>query len=212
MIWTKRFLFLHLPKTAGMSLTNLLTNKSVDPVFYTCPEQEAHGASAVHVIGNRHEALLEAEAYFSRFKQSVLDFEKIFVVMRNPYDFELSRFHYLQKGHSWDAGVAQDIAMKGSFRDFLEFAPFYGRLPPRLDAYFEVLGETPPNLVVLRFERLQEDLDTHLSRFLKSTDLEHMNRSVHAPFEEEYDAETEDLCHRRHRWFFDKGFYSRIRF
>ena len=211
MIWTSRYLFLHLPKTAGMSINNLLLSKAAELTFFT-DIVEGGFNNAVHVPGIRHENLYEAESYFCHWNKSLLEFEKIFVVMRNPYDQELSQYTYLRQGHEWDVGQAATIAMSGSFQTFLESASLKGDFPPRLDKFFAILGQIPKNLRILRFENLHEDIRQHFSPYLTEIDLRHENRSKHRSFEHEYDAKMEQLCYRRNRWFFDNGYYKRLQF
>ena len=137
-------------------------------------------------------------------------FEKIFVVMRNPYALELSRFSYLRQNLPQDRGIAQDIALEGDFRKYLERAPFFGMTPPRLDLYYHINGSMPDNLVILRYEHLADAIERSIAPFLTSGyQLPHENQSVHDSVAEIYDAEMEELCYQRHRWFFDKSFYSR---
>ena len=144
---------------------------------------------------------------------SLEHFEKIFVVMRNPYELELSRYSYLQKNLPQDRGRAQDIALEGDFKKYLETAPFFGMTPPRLDLYYHVNGYMPENLVILRYEHLAEGIERNLANFLTpGYELPHENESAHESVAEIYDSEMEELCYRRHRWFFDKSFYARSAF
>lgn len=202
-----------MPKTAGISVSNLLLAKATETTFFSEIRQSMGGRFGVHVEGVRHETLFHAEAYFRRWNKSILDFEKILVTMRNPYDMDLSQYSYFRKvGHEQDVGPEGRIALNHTFREYLETAPFKGEFPPRLDKFFHVLGKIPPNLAVLRFERLNEDLRRHASPFLTDVALPHDNRSEHLPYEEIFDAQLEELCYRRNRWFFDNGYYPRLQF
>lgn len=214
MIWNEKILFLHVPKAAGMSVSDLLLNGLKGQVSITepCPERKKIG-NVLHIPGKRHETLFDAESYFTYINKSCLDFEKIFVVMRSPYDLEVSRYFYLKKGYEIDKGPAQAIAMNSSFKEYLATAPFFGQFPPRLDRYFHMHGSIPNNLVVLKHEYLTNDISFHLSPYLQEgVRLDHINQSNRRPADELYDSESEGLCYNRHKWFFDKGFYSRRRF
>jgi hypothetical protein len=212
MIWTSQFLFLHAPKTGGMSITELLLGGYAGQIYITGPHDEATVGNIQYFPGRRHETLCDAESFFSCRNQSIADFEKVFVVMRNPYDMELSRYTYLRKGKPWDVGVDQDIALDGSFEEYLRSAPFFGQSPPRFDKYFHIFGRIPDNLVILRFEHINDDARRHLSPYLSSVVLAHDNRSEHLHFERAYDIRTEELCYQRHQWVFDKSFYRRLEF
>ena len=211
MIWNDTVLFIHTPKTAGMSMTSLLCEKLPGPVFVTGPyeEQQSEG-KVVYIPGKRHETLMDAASFFAYRNMRLEQFEKIFVVMRNPYDLELSRFAYLQKNLPQDRGKAQDIALEGDFREYLATAPFFGMFPPRLDLYFHLNGSIPDNMVILRYESLAADISRYMKPYLESFDtLPHENQSDHKDVSEVYNPEMEKLCYERHRWFFEKSFYAR---
>ena len=214
MIWNDSVLFIHAPKTAGMSMTSLLSAHLKGQVNVTSPvEKQYREDKVVYLPGKRHETLIEAASTLIYRNLSLEHFEKIFVVMRNPYDLELSRYSYLQKNLPQDRGRAQDIALEGDFKKYLETAPFFGMTPPRLDLYYHVNGYMPANLVILRYEHLAEGIERNLANFLTpGYELPHENESAHESVAEIYDSEMEELCYRRHRWFFDKSFYARSAF
>ena len=216
MIWNNEILFLHLPKTAGMSMTALLEENLSGPVCISEPgiDRRLEKDGLIYFPGKRHENLFDAESFFTYRNRSVFDFEKVLVVMRNPYDLEVSRYFYLRKGRDVDRGPAQEIAMSCDFTEYLQRAPFFGQKPPRLDKYFSMNGMIPDNMAILRYENLSNDIEFNLEKFLKSKDykLNHINKSNRKPATDLYDKETEEMCYLRHRWFFDKGFYSRQKF
>jgi hypothetical protein len=196
MIWNEQILFIHAPKTGGMSLTHYLSDHLPDG----------------RVTEKRHETLAEARAELANEGRRLEDFEKVFVVMRDPYTLEISRFNYLRLGHPWDVGKAQEVALHGDFKRYLAEAPFFGYFPPQLDLYYHENGSTPANLVVLRYERLNEEVEKHIAPFCREgadVPLPRLNVTAKACFEDYYDAEAEELCFQRHRWFFDEGFYER---
>jgi hypothetical protein len=244
MIWNDRILFIHAPKTGGMSITKMLLESLYGHVVITghiglegaegeklkkigrtlrnklrkkllkrlCPK-EAAGIGITYVPGKRHETLNDAESILNWRNRSVDSFETVFSVMRNPYDLELSRYAYLRKGHPWDEGVAQSLALKGNFKEYLRTAPFLGKSPPRVDLYYHLRNNLIDNLVLLRFERLAKDVERYMSPYLMDGYvLPHENRSEHVAYRDKYDAECEELCFQRHRWFFEKGFYEREEF
>ena len=62
MIFCKQLLFIHAPKTGGMSVSEFLLKVLPRPFHYTHPltvrEKEEEGI--IHVPGTRHESLVEA--------------------------------------------------------------------------------------------------------------------------------------------------------
>ncbi len=211
MIWNNAILFIHAPKTAGMSMTTLLCQSLEGPINVTGPYEQQHSEGKVtYIPGKRHETLIDAASFLTYRNMCLEQFEKIFVVMRNPYELELSRYAYLKKNLPQDRGMAQNIALEGDFRNYLSKAPFFGMNPPRLDLYYHFNGAMPDNLVILRHERLLLDLELHLALYLEAGyALPRENQSKHKGVNEMYDAEMEALCYDRHRWFFDKAFYPR---
>ena len=66
MIWNDEILFLHAPKTAGMSMTNLLLSALEGPVNITGPyEKKYRKGNTIYWPGKRHESLYDAESVLS---------------------------------------------------------------------------------------------------------------------------------------------------
>ena len=108
-----------------MSMTSLLCEELPGPIFVTGPYDEQHReGKVVFIPGKRHETLIDAASFFTYRNMRLEQFEKIFVVMRNPYDLELSRYAYLRKNLPQDRGRAQDIALESDFSEYLATAPF----------------------------------------------------------------------------------------
>lgn len=214
MIWNDKILFIHAPKTAGMSMTSLLTSSLGGTVNITGPYEEKHKkGNVVYWPGKRHESLYDAESVFTYMNKSIFDFEKIFAVMRNPYDLELSRYSYLKKGNPWDKGVAQDLAINSSFKEYLKKAPFFAMNPPRIDIYYAMNGCLPRNMIVLKYESLNSDINYYLRKYLNNDQkLGTENASKHKKYLDVFDEELEELCYQRNKWFFEKGYYSREMF
>jgi hypothetical protein len=212
MIWNKDFLFIHVPKTAGMSMTSMLLRGLKGHVYYTGPHERKKVGNVVSIPGKRHETLADAESTLTYMNQSISSFKKIFSVMRSPYDLEVSRYSYLRRGLSVDKGPAQEIAMSSTFKEYLEKAPFFGQFPPRLDRYYQLGCAIPDNLIILKFENLASEIRFKLAPHLDHVELGHENISDRRPYVDMYDYESELLCYERHAWFFDKGFYARMPF
>ena len=65
MIYSDELLFVHVPKTAGMTLTHIFVNNLTGDVFVTIPKgHESGGAKAIVIDGTRHETLNKAKVYF----------------------------------------------------------------------------------------------------------------------------------------------------
>lgn len=210
MIWNEKVLFIHTPKTAGMSMTSMLLESLQGQVFITGPFEQKREDNVTYFPGKRHETLVDAQSFFTYRNMDIAAFEKVFAVMRNPYDLELSRYSYLRLGLPQDKGPAQDIAMAESYKEYLKKAPFFGMKPPKLHYFFTFNGVLPENLVVLKFENLVADISAYLVPYLEEGfALPFENASEHKRYQDVYDAESEQLVFERNRWFFEKGFYTR---
>lgn len=213
MIFSPELLFLHVPKAAGMSITEYLLEVLPRPVYYTSPL--AHGSSipedVIHIDGSRHETLAEAQEFVGHFGYQLHDFKVILAAIRNPYDLEVSRFAYLRKGHPWDRGANQELAMTGDFELFALKSTPHGDIP--VEDFFSIRGRMPSNLRVVRFERLAEDLSRSLGAVeLLTTQprLPHVNRSKHRHYARYYTEAAETAVYEKYRWLFEQGFYARL--
>jgi hypothetical protein len=240
MLFNDKVLFLHVPKAAGTSVTSFLIRNLAGLVTITEPSYPAwisgqapsgarlrlafrrirHEISLRlrprlrRIAGTRHENLGEASEALARLGRKLEDFEVILAVVRNPYDMEVSRFNFLRRGHLGIPGLAQNypekLALAGDFAAFADRAPYHGRLPGRLGAWFEIDGQMPSNLRVVRFETLEQDLRAALMPFCRNLSaLPRLNPSQHKPYAEYLSPDVEEAIYRKYRWVFDRGFYRR---
>jgi hypothetical protein len=211
MIYNDELLFIHVPKTGGMSLTHVLVRELKGQVYLTVPRgHEPRVAEEIIVEGTRHETLSKAAAYFDKEKRDLSQFKAIIAVARNPYDMEVSRFHYLRKGNSFDRGAAQELAMAGDFNTFAVQSSWWFK---DFSEYYTLNGRIPDNMVILRFESLAADFAAACPKFLKrTTELPLVNSSDRGAFEAYLTSEAEQAIFNKYRWLFDNGFYERITF
>jgi hypothetical protein len=92
MLWNRRFLFLHYPKTAGISLTETFVAAWERPVFgIVAPGQRQtmrHRNDELVFLtnGSGRESFARASRILSATGVDIAAFEAIFVAVRNPYD------------------------------------------------------------------------------------------------------------------------------
>ena len=215
MILTDRLLFVHVPKTGGMAITRFLLGGLPRPVWYSHPDHDpAVDAGVIQLPGIRHETLAEAFAIAARQGIDAARLPLVFGVIRNPYALEVSRFAYLQKGHPWDAGPNQDLALAGDFTAFAVESTDHAGAERPLAAYFEIDGRVPPNMRILRQESLHHDLPQALRDAAISIPptvaLAAENDSRHGPWLDYYTRAAAEAVTARYRWAFDRGFYERL--
>ncbi len=240
MLFSDRLLFIHPPKTGGTSVTQFLIEHIPEPVTLLVPphrpDPRARVPSTVRAKmqvkkllkdwrlvgprnvteaqGTRHETLAEAAAALTAFGRTLGDFDVIVSLVRNPYDIEVSRYHFLRRGYLGVKGVAvgreQQIAFSQDFTRFACTAPYRGRLPAHIEEWYETGGAMPENLQIVRFESLERDLARVVgSLYPIRRKLPKLNASDHAPYHLYLTALAEDAIYRKFRWLFDRNFYSR---
>jgi hypothetical protein len=108
-----------------------------------------------------------------------------------------------------DPGKARHQANWLDFRSHV----LNGTTAGNLYDYYHLDGEMPPNLRLVRFERLADGVREALQGIdtQGEDDFPWLNRSDHAAYETYYDAETEAEVYMRAQWIFDAGLYPRLR-
>ena len=214
MIYSKDILFLHVPKTGGMAMTDLLLKVLPRPVFYSHPHEAdpALPPGIIQFYGDRHESLPEARDILAQRGCTLGQFRLILAVIRNPYAIEVSRFCYLQNGYAVDCGHNQDLALAGDFERFARDSGDHGDVIRPIESFFLLDGVRPKNLRVLRQENLAEDLSAALATvgLCNLPALSVVNETWHEPFASFYTRAAAEFVYRRYRWFFDQGFYPRF--
>lgn len=200
-------------------LTDQLLRKLKGKVHYTLPSGHIDPTLAISyklrggkvLKGIRHENYEQAKNFFmdNDLPHRIEDFEKIFVVIRNPYDYIVSRFHYLKNNRQHNSGPAARIASEGDFRKYALKAPRFFQV----DGY--ILDEQkrfPENMYIIRFEDFATQTNPIIKEYLEEP-IEFGNRvnSTERKKFEAYilDSEVEEAVYQKFRLLFDKGFYSR---
>jgi hypothetical protein len=186
-----RFLFIHIPKTGGNSVQNVLRAYSEDDIVRLNPLQD--GLERFEVRNARypyhkHSSLAE---YQSLLDPSLFADLYKFCCVRNPWD-RLISFYFSphRRVTEWS-------------RD--EFARLVADTPPMIAHLGDAGGDEAPTRTspavnyVMRFERLQEDFDEVCRRLgIARGPLPHRNRSRRGHYSEYYDSELRDLVAEHH--------------
>lgn len=200
-----RFLFMHLPKTAGNSIQNILRQYSEDEIFVEKAKQDGVERFGVrsqfgtkkHSRLFEYKKMLSSEIYNSLFK---------FTIVRNPWDRIVSRYSF--KHMEKDVGNKTDIQAIGEApfdrNEFIKtilstptLESFLLENPP--DGKMDFLDDTDLDYII-RFENLQKDFDVVCAKIgVPHALLPVRNKSRHGDFRKYYDAETRDLVYRQHR-------------
>ncbi|MEC7565587.1 MAG: sulfotransferase family 2 domain-containing protein [Planctomycetota bacterium] len=187
---THRFLFVHVPKTAGSSVTEALR-----PVCHQ-PEKvwvnRVLAKIGIHVnwfgplswkSGRKHTTARQMQKMFPR---SVFDGYFKFAFVRNPWDLMVSYYHYLQAQESHHRSTK--VLGLGGFREYLKYEMQRNKISQTrflTDANGELIVD-----FVGRFEDLAVDFGKICRRLNIDATIEHHNRSTHREYPSYYDDET----------------------
>lgn len=188
----KKFLFVHIFKTAGTSITNCLAPFCYRPES-TRPSNWMAFLSVnwkkIHRIPiKKHATALEIRSLIDR---EIFDAAFKFTFVRNPWDWQVSLYHYILE-HPENRGHEETKAM-GSFRSFV-----FSREKSDFTQTGCLVDESNNLLVdfVGRFENIDEDFRTICSKVGIAARLPHINKSKRTDFRDYYDAETRELTAR----------------
>jgi hypothetical protein len=183
----KRFLFVHIPKTAGNSIQSVLRDYSEDQLVALRKEQDGIERFGLHNPKykiKKHSTLKEYREALG--EEQFRSFYK-FTCVRNPWDRMVSYyFTPTQNPEAWSRKKFRGIISKAvSVADYL-----------RLDD-----GEQDPfaNVdYIMRFENLTDDFRNVCSRLDISTPtLPRYNRSKREPYSRYYDEDLRELVRAR---------------
>jgi hypothetical protein len=169
-----RCIFVHIPKTAGSSITQAL-----------------FGAPSRHV------------PYFVYQRANPIKFHRYFkfAFVRNPWDRLVSTYFFLREGGlNWQdrQWSERNLAGYGDFGSFVrgwltpENAYSWIHFMPQSHFICNQAGDLMVDFVG-RFERLTDDFDVVARRLGLAANLPLTNQSEHAPFAAYYDSETRDI-------------------
>ncbi|HEX5684138.1 MAG TPA: sulfotransferase family 2 domain-containing protein [Ideonella sp.] len=189
----RQFLFLHIPKTGGNSIQDLLRPLSDDRLVCLAPHQD--GIERFELRSNRyrtqkHSTLAE---YHREYGAELFDSLFRFTCTRNPWDRVVSFYFSPHRGR-----------VQWTREDFLRFIPTV----PATREYLALPGDAAPTLAVaarnvhriLRFEHLQDDFNAVCSTIgIASQELPRRNRSEREGYRKYYDDETRALVTQRFR-------------
>ncbi len=183
----KRFLFVHIPKTAGNSIQSVLRDYSEDELVALRGEQdgiERFGLRNPKYKIKKHSTLAEYQAALGKAEFGNL---YKFTCVRNPWDRMVSYyFTPAQKAEAWDRKKFRKVISSAlSVADYL-----------RLDK-----GEEDPfgNVhYVMRFENLADDFRTVCTALdISPVTLPQYNRSIREHYSRYYDDDVRELVRAR---------------
>lgn len=190
--FSHKFIFVHVPKTAGNALQTVLQKYSEDEVVRTQPHHD--GVERFEVRGSlrglrKHATLAQYRSALGR-----RDFRKFysFACVRNPWERAISHYFSPYRGVvTWDREA------------FIRFLPAVKPLARYLAFPFDrLLGRRWEKNVnrIMRYETLEEDFRAACADIgLPTEPLAVRNRGEREHYARYYDAALRDLIARRYR-------------
>lgn len=169
-----KFVFIHVPKTAGVSISTWLQRKCKAKYY----KKNIHGAK--HLDQKRIQKLLLSDEHDPN------DYT-YFTIVRNPYDRLVSAYHYYYgKGR-----------MPHTFEEYIkgDWVHDWGCAKKQMHQYFDYEAD---NVKILRFENLQEDFKQIQNHLEKTGQLPKIrNKSKHEDYQTYYTDELREIVEER---------------
>jgi hypothetical protein len=190
--YSHKFLFVHLYKTAGNSITSALEPYAYRPGSWrltnwptwlsTPPRLLIREKPPKHASAADLRELIPGEVFETFFK---------FAFVRNPWDWQLSLYHYIL-GQPGDKMFAH-VSSLGSFDAYMRWRATTYRTQSSMIC--DVAGNSLVDFVG-RVENVQDDFAEICRRIGVKVPLEHRNKSRHAHYRECYTDETREIAAR----------------
>ena len=167
---SKKFIFFHLYKTAGTSLSRVLKH-------HATPHSEKHFS-----VGN----------YLKNYGRDIYEQYFTFGFVRNPWDWQVSLYHYMLTDrkhfeHKW-------VSSFESYEAYLDWKIKKDCKPQYIFFSENADLDSPISLdFVGRFENLEEDFTFLKSKLELKGKLPHLVKTNHKPYQEFYDPATKDM-------------------
>lgn len=190
-----RFIFLHVPKTAGLSIREALKGYAHEPEKFRIerpamlkdgkpnPVYDIWRVALLHAKAQDVRKEIGEELYTGYYK---------FAFVRNPWDWHVSMFHFLK--HM----MYKPVARLNSFEEYLEWVVRSERPFPKGAAKFqkEILTDRQGLLIVDfvgRYENLANDFAQVCRQLNINADLPRLNSSPHGEYRAYYTDRTRDM-------------------
>ena len=161
MLLSDDVLFIHAPKTGGISVVEYLAWNLPGRKVLFRPGGRGHPRplerardllrQVSYADGDRHAPLTAAADQLHAVGRSLDDVRTVLAVIRNPYDLEVSRFAFYAQ--SYHRGLSE-LARSGDFERFCRGAGYPWGPPQPIEDWYTLDGEVPANMRLLRFEVL----------------------------------------------------------
>ena len=180
-----KFIYIHIPKTAGTSIYRTVQQIYQHPLDLT-PQWDYK-----HNIYKQHATISQLK---NLYQIPISDYFK-FTVIRNPYERAVSSYFWLRRllGHS--TTFKDFLLVRNGYDKINHFENNKGRKDHFLtqSEFIKINGIITMDFLI-KFENLQEDFNNVCRKIgLPKCNLHHINQSKHKHYTEYYDEETKQI-------------------
>ncbi|MGA0199144.1 MAG: sulfotransferase family 2 domain-containing protein [Prochlorotrichaceae cyanobacterium] len=198
--YDRQFIFFHVTKAAGTSVKKALDPYAQEPEKFkiTRPPREVDGA--LNSFYEMWESMLwhaKARDAQKELSQDIYDRFYKFAFVRNPWDWQVSYYHFILKQED-HIRHKQVKSMVGGFEEYLDWViatknPF-PKGATKLQA--EIITDKSGQLMidyVGRYETIHQDFNEVCQRLGLAVSLPHLNQSQHRDYQNYYNDRTRKL-------------------
>ena len=186
---TKKFIFVHIPKTGGMSIRASLGKYATVGVWRDITPKNA--AKQTNKLMTKHAKARVLRQYISPEKWNTYF---SFAVVRNPWSWLVSGYHYAKKDkRDWRHAQANRLPFKDYLRWSLE-SEDKRHTVLRL-GQFDFISHRNKVIVkhIGKLETIQMDFNYICNKLRVKARLGHVNKTVHQNYRQYYDDTTREL-------------------
>ncbi len=214
----KKFLFIHIPKTGGNSIQNILKEYSHEQICYRHIYDRyfkrffSKHINTFEVINpddkklHKHTPLKEYEHLYGLSKLNTL---YKFATIRNPFDKLVSSFFSPHRARGGVLGTFQNlVGNKHTPYDMKNFESYIKAIKP-IEYYIkDASGKTQIDYFI-RFENLAHDFTIVCNKIgIEHKQLPHVNKSKRMSFQNYYSQELIDFIKEKHAFEIELGAYK----
>jgi hypothetical protein len=202
----KNFLFVHIPKTGGNSLQQVLKHYSEDEITFGDGDSDGKNRFGVysHRYGtSKHSTLRD---YYASLEPDLFNRLFKFAVIRNPWDRMVSAYFSPHRGNvQWDRHqFIRTVKSSFTLRDYVTIPKWISRFSPRVLKHTNVMMARVSKTMdvrvdfIARFESLDDDFKEICSRLdIPYSKLPVRNKGDREHYSVYYDDELKEVVCRK---------------
>ena len=213
-----KYIFFHVPKTAGTSLSSILMSPTFMPdvvgKWEGMPKHKLKEKPLMDWNLKQHSNVQQAKQYFQEHTNRDFNEYFKFAFVRNPWDRQVSIYeYYMQNVISQKNPSYKNIELAHKYKDE-PASKFLSEVvsPTQSDFLCDEYGDNAISYMG-KFENLEKDIGIILSNIVpglsrSSWELEHTNKTKRKHYREYFDKESELVISETHKKDIELGGYT----